>query len=175
MKMTMTRLRPSLKAALLAPVALIGLAAAPYARADSLLLAQTTLVSGTESTVDSFTTAGAGTVTINLKNVDWPTPLTALSFSATSADHVLAHWDQTGSVDSTIMTFDVATAGTYFAHIMATAGGTLDLGLYAMTMTFTPSAVPLPASGWMLLIGIFALAGLARAIRPFELMGAAEA
>jgi hypothetical protein len=99
--------------------------------------------------------------------------LSALSFSATSADKVLAYWNGGGSVDSEVTTFDVAGAGTYFAHIMATAGGVLDLGLYSLMMTFTPSAppVPLPASDWMLLTGMFVLAGLARVVRP----GTAEA
>ena len=62
---------------------------------------------------------------------------------------------------------------------MATATGSLDLGLYSMLLTFTPSSsptVPLPASGWMLLTGMFVLAGLARAMRrPIELTGTAPA
>ena len=35
--------------------------------------------------------------------------------------------------------------------------------------------VPLPSSGWLLLTGMFVLAGLARAVRPLELMGTAAA
>lgn len=160
---------------LLAPMALTCLAIAPHARAESILLAQTTLVSGTESTVDAFTAPGAGTVTVNLQSLNWPTALNTLSFSATSADRVLASWNGTG-LASDVATFDVG-AGTYFAHIMATAGGDLNLGLYSLMMTFSPSAspVPLPASDWMLLTGMFVLAGLARAVRPIELTGIAEA
>jgi hypothetical protein len=59
---------------------------------------------------------------------------------------------------------------------MATAGGSqeqMHLGLYSLNMTFSP--VPLPSSGWLLLTGAFALFGLARAVRPLELMGTAEA
>jgi hypothetical protein len=48
------------------------------------------------------------------------------------------------------------------------------LGLYSVLMTFAP-AVPLPASGWMLLTGMFVLAGLLRAVRPLELTGTVEA
>jgi len=169
--MKTTTIRKSVKFGLMAPLLLTGLAVAPHAWADSLLLAQTTLVSGTESTVDSFVAPSAGTVSVTLNSLNWPTQLNALSFSATSASQVLASWNSTG-ISSGTATFDVG-AGTYFAHIMASAGGTLDLGLYSLVMTFTPSTspVPLPASGWMLLTGMFVLAGLARAARPFELTG----
>lgn len=167
-------MRPSLKLGLLAPMALAAAMAAPHAQAD-ILLAQTTLVNGTETTKDSFTTSGAGTVTVNLQSIDWPTQLSALSFSATSSDHLLAYWNGGGNITAGSLSFAVAGAGTYYADIMATAAtGGLDLGLYAMNLTFTPS-VPLPASGWMLLTGMFVLAGLARVMRPFELMGPAKA
>ncbi len=176
MKMTKT-MRP-LKLGLVAPLALTCLSLAPHARADTVLLAQTTLVSGTNSTVDSFTATQKGTVTVSMKGLDWaPTTLSALSFSATSASDVLASWNGTGMTSNTL-TFDVG-PGTYFAHIMATAGGALDLGLYSMVMTFNPNVgpppMPLPASGWMLLIGMFALMGLARVIRPVEMTGAVAA
>lgn len=174
---TMTTKRTSLKLALVAPVALATLAAAPHARADDILLAQTTLVTGTVSTVDSFTAPSSGTVTVNLQSLNWPASLNALSFSATSANQVLASWSGTG-LASDVATFNV-TAGTYFTHIIATAGGMLDMGLYSMMLTFTPTGspppVPLPASGWMLLTGVLVLAGLARAVRPFEFTGPVRA
>src|SRR5581483_913989 len=150
--MSKTTKRLSLKLALAAPLAAIGLAAAPHANAESILLAQTTLVVGNESTTDSFTTSGAGTVTVSLQSLNWPAQLDALSFSATSASQVL--WNAGGQhVNSEIGSFNIDGAGTYFAHIMATAGGALDVGLYSLLMTFTPgtSSVPLPSSGWMLL------------------------
>jgi hypothetical protein len=168
--------RRSLKLGLLAPVAALGMVAAPQVWADSLLVQQSTLVTGTESTVDSFTTTSAGKVTVRLQSLDWPAPLSALSFSATSANNVLAYWNGGGAFDSAQMTFDVSGAGTYFAHIMATSTPShgLNVGLYSVYMTFQ-SAVPLPASGWMLLTGMFVLAGLVRAARPLELMGTARA
>jgi hypothetical protein len=176
---TINAVRPSLKLGLLAPLALSCLAMAPHARADSILLAQTTLVSGSQSTVDSFTTSGAGTVTVDLQSLDWPTALSALSFSVTSANQVLASFNVT-NVLGDVATFDVASAGTYYAHILATANATsaLDLGIYSLNMSFSPTGTPtvgLPASGWMLLTGMFVLAGLVRAMRPLELMGTAEA
>jgi hypothetical protein len=173
MKTTKT-IRPSLKLGLLAPLALTCLSIAPHARAENILLAQTTLVSGSESSVDSFTAPSAGTVTVNLQSLNWPAELSALSFSATSANQVLAYWSGGGAVTSDVTTFNVG-PGTYFAHILATAAsGGLDIGLYSLMMTFTP-AVPLPPSGWMLLTGLFVLAGLARAVRPFELTESARA
>ncbi|HVW70343.1 MAG TPA: VPLPA-CTERM sorting domain-containing protein [Steroidobacteraceae bacterium] len=175
---TTTTMRTSLKLGLIAPLALTCLSVSPHAKADSLLLAQTTLVTGSASTVDSFTAPGAGTVTISLTSLDWPAALSALSFSATSATQVLSSWNGT-SITSNIASFEVD-AGTYFAHIMATASGALNVGLYSVVMTFSPGSggapsVPLPASGWMLLTGMFVLAGLARVVRPFELMGTAGA
>ena len=95
MKTTNT-MRPGLKLALLAPLALIGLSTTPDARADSLLLAQTSLVSGTVATDNSFTAPGAGVVTVSLQNLDWPTQLSALSFSATSASQLLTSWSASG-------------------------------------------------------------------------------
>jgi hypothetical protein len=171
---TTEAMRRPVSLGLLAPLVLIGLAAAPHARAN-ILLAQTTLVNGTESTVDSFTTPGAGSVTVSLQSLNWPTALGALSFSATSANQVLASWSGTGAITGEVTTFDVAAGGTYFAHIMAAASGTLDLGLYSLEMSFTPtSSVPLLPSDWMLLTGVFALAGIARVVRSFEWKGAAD-
>ena len=173
---TFNMLKAGLKASALAPLALACLAAAPSARAESVLLAQTNIVSGTESTLETFSVAGSGSVTISLQSLSWPSPtsMSALSFAVTSSDKVLASWNGSGFTGDTA-TFDVG-AGTYYAHITGTATSAgLGLGLYSVLMTFAPSAVPLPSSGWMLLTGLFVLAGLVRAVRPFELTGAAEA
>ena len=169
----MTRL--TLKAGVLAPLALACLAAAPHARADDILLAQTSIVSGTESTLETFSVPKSGSVTINLESLSWPTQtsMSALSFAVTSSSQVLASWNGNGLTGESA-TFDVG-AGTYYAHITGTATSAgLGLGLYSVLMTFTP-AVPLPASGWMLLTGLFVLVGLVRAARPFDLTGTVEA
>jgi hypothetical protein len=71
-----------------------------------------------------------------------------------------------------VETFQVG-AGTYFAHVVATAGGDLNLGLYSLMLTFTPSAVPLPTAAGLLLIGLlvlFALRGTMRAPRNESVM-----
>ena len=170
--------RPLPKLALLAPLALTGVAVAPHAWAENILLAQTTLVAGTESTVDSFTTTTTGTVSVDLQALNWPAPLSALSFSATTGSSLLSSWLWNGQgASSDVMTFTVG-PGTYYTHIMASADAnnpkSMDLGLYSMLVTFTPS-VPLPASGWLLLTGMLALAGLARVVRPRELTGTTAA
>ena len=67
-----------------------------------------------------------------------------------------------------IETFQVG-AGTYFAHVMATAAGQLNLGLYSLVLSFTPSAVPLPAGAGMLLIGLLVLFALRRTMRLGDL------
>jgi hypothetical protein len=173
---TTKTMRLSFKSGFIVPMALTGLAVGPHAWADSVLLSQSTMVVGTESTTDSFVAPTAGTVTVSLSSFGWAAPLSALSFSASSATQVLASWSGTG-VTSDTATFNVA-AGSYFANIMATASGAMDMGLYSLRMTFSPNStppVPLPSSGWLLLTGMFVLAGLARAVRPLELMGTAEA
>ena len=164
----------SRKIALLAPLMLTGLTAAPHAWADSIeLLAQTTLVNGTEATTDTFFAPTAGKVTVKLTDTGWSSSLSALSFTASSGNQVLSSFSASG-VNSGEFTFDVG-PGSYFANIMAKAGGTMSLGLYSLNMSFTPSAVPLPSTGWLLLTGLFALIGVARAARPTEFMGTAAA
>jgi hypothetical protein len=117
------------------------------------------MVTGTENASYSFDAPTAGTVTAQLSNLPWPDTLSALSFSATTASDVVSSWSAADS--SQTRTFEVG-PGTYFAHILATAGGSLDVGLYSLTLSFKPDVVPLPGAAWMLLGGIAALFGLAR-------------
>jgi hypothetical protein len=168
-------LRPVARLGLLAIVLVtFNLWSAPAARAETLLLATTTLVSGSSAASFSFNAPSAGTVTAQISSLPWPVPLSALSFSATTATDTLSSWSsldsstmQAASADagatSHVETFEVG-SGTYFAHVMATAGGTLDLGLYSLMLTFTPSAVPLPAAAGMLLIGLLVLFALRRTL-----------
>lgn len=155
----------------------------PRAHADQMLLATTDLVSGTSNATFSFNAPTDGTVTAHVTSIPWPTPLSSLSFSATTATDTLASWNMGGATDAKALglgaadaspdgveTFQVG-AGTYFAHIAATAGGSLNLGLYSLLLTFTPSAVPLPASDWVLLAGVIALFGLTRIVALFSSPG----
>src|SRR5215472_227697 len=79
-----------------APFALLGLAAAPL-KADTVLVAQTTLVIGSSTTVDSFNVPSAGTVTVQLANLPWPESLSSLTFVANSPTQVVSDWSTTAS------------------------------------------------------------------------------
>jgi hypothetical protein len=161
---TTQRLRPHAAKGLLALSALgAGLSAAPAVHADQILIAQTSMISGTVSTVDSFTAPGTGTVTIQLANIPWPAALSSLSFFASSATQVVASGTvppPNGPISGTILDSFQVTPGTYFAHITGTAApGSFDLGLYSMQVSFAP-AVPLPATAWLLVGGLVMLLGV---------------
>jgi hypothetical protein len=165
---TTHRLRPRAATLLVTGSALLGLAAGTAAHADEILVAQTNMISGTVSTVDSFTAPGNGTVTIQLANIPWPAALSSLSFFASNATQVLASGTvppPNGPVSGTTLESFQVTPGTYFAHITGTAApaapGSYDLGLYSMQVSFAP-AVPLPAAGFLLGGGLLVLAGLGR-------------
>jgi hypothetical protein len=166
---TMNGLRTA--AARLIPVAALAvlcLGHASAARADTMLLASTNLVSGSSAATYSFNAPTDGTVTARITTLPWPVPLSALSFSATTATDTLSSWTSSGPTDaSQVETFQVG-SGTYFAHVSATAGGSLDLGLYSLMLTFTPSAVPLPAAAGLLLMGLLVLFALRKTLRENE-------
>ena len=149
----------------LALVAALWLGSAPAAQADTLLLASTNMVSGTSGATFQFNAPGNGTVTAEISSVPWPVPLSALSFSATTATDTLASWSSSGPMSSPqFETFQVG-SGNYFAHVMATAGGELNLGLYSLLLTFTPSAVPLPAAAGLMLMGLLIVFALRKTLR----------
>jgi hypothetical protein len=133
------------------------------AYAGSQVLADTTLVSGSSSEVFSFQASGPGMATVELTNVAWPQNLSSLSFLATAPGEILGQWSNppaSGGTTTQTMSFMVPTAGTYFADVMATAGGPLDLGVYSLSISFSPSAVPLPPSGRLLLGALLLGVGL---------------
>jgi hypothetical protein len=148
-------------------VALAGLSQAPHAVADTMLLSDTALVRGTSSATFSFDAPTAGMVTATLSNLPWPDSLSTLNFQATSATSTLSSWSALDSADETRTESFAVGPGTYFTHILATAQGQLNLGLYALNVTFSANAVPLPASEWMLFGGVLTLFGMTRAIGLF--------
>jgi hypothetical protein len=153
-------------------LALILEAVSSQAGASTVLVSDTTLVSGSYSSVFSFEAPGAGTVTAQLSNLAWPTALNSLTLAATTANRVMgqislsaAQSDPLGlstSVTPSVTqsdSFQVVGGVNYFAHVSAMAGGPLDLGLYSLSITFTPAspAVPLPPTGWLMAFGLIAL------------------
>lgn len=156
------------RGAALAAAAFIGLSQSPHALADTMmLLSDTTMVRGSSSATFSFDTPTAGTVTATLSNLVWPDSLKALTFSATTANSTLSSWSALDSPNQTGTESFTVGPGTYFAHIMATAQGDLNLGLYSLNLTFSPSAVSLPGTEWMLLAGVLMLFGLTRVTGMF--------
>lgn len=155
-----TALKVLLRHAAMLAVATLALAgAAREARADTILLEQSGLISGHQSFVYSFATPGSGTLSVRLSNLDWPERLASLSFALTTATGVLHSVAEPGD-----FSFDIGTAGALYAHVAGTAQGSLDLGLFSLRISFQPAAspVPLPAGIWMLLAGIATTGGLMR-------------
>lgn len=151
----------------------LSLAQSPAAKADEVLLkAATTLVYGSAADTYSMTAPSAGTITAQVSSVAWPSPLASLSFNLSDSSNLinpqlLSTAQSVHAADTTGSQFETyqVGAGTYFAHVLATAGGSLNLGLYSVMFTFTPSAVPLPATAGMLLIGLMVFFGLRRTLR----------
>jgi len=131
---------------MLAATALV-LLAATSAQADTVM-AKSGLITGTEALDFSFQVPGPGTIDLLLSDLDWPTPLSGLDISATSPTAVFGSMTRSGD-----LSFKVSTAGTYYAHLIGEAQGSLDIGAYSLKVSYT-SAVPLPASLWMLLGGL---------------------
>jgi len=101
---------------------------------------------------------------MQLSNIPWPESLSSLNFLLSSSSQVLASLSlPQGSTSDTVQ----VGPGTYFAHLTGTAGGSLDLGLYSISLDFQPAGVvPLPASGGLLLIGLLAVLALAWPLEP---------
>jgi len=152
------------------PFVAVACLAGPLARADSVLppgpvtvLEHTQLVGGSFSSAFDFLVPAAGTISVTLIDMVWPDTLSSLSFSAASATSILKSLSGPGS-----MSFDVTTPGHYFAIVSGAAQGAFDLGLYSFKLTWSaldpasPSSVPLPTAGWLLLAGVACLAILVR-------------
>jgi hypothetical protein len=139
-------------------IALLAAGALPagVARASSVLYDSISVISGQQSTVQSFNVSTPGTLTVTLSTLPWLDPVTGLNAFLTTASGMVGT-AFTGGTE----TFDV-TAGTYYAHWFGTANGTYNLGVVGMEITFQPSdvtAVPLPASLVSMLSAIGLLVG----------------
>lgn len=154
---------------------LLGAAFMQPAHADqvttTLVQPQSIFFETRESTILNLDTTGAGTVTVNVVDYQWPVALQSLSFSAASQTQVL--FDQTQSNPASnpqkdfTMSFNVGSAGAFFAQISAIAGAAQlaafpSIGAFTLDVTFTQqvSAVPLPPAVWLLATGLLGIAGL---------------
>jgi hypothetical protein len=142
------------------PASLLLLAAwalpAGAARADTLLYDGISVISGQQSSVQSFNVTTPGLLTMTLSTIPWLDAVSNLSGFLTSASGLIG----TTIVGSGAESFNVG-AGTYYAHWFGTAQGDYNLGVVGMKITFQPGAVPvgLPTSFVLMLSGLGLLFG----------------
>lgn len=134
-------------------------ALAPRAHADNIpaaMIQSTTMVTGNASTVYTLNTNGPGKLTVRLENISWPERLASLDCSIYSNDGLVTALQ--GTTEWSLMTTGPAS---FYANVLAGAGGRLNMGLFSIRMTFESAAslVPLPAAGWLLasVLGFFGL------------------
>jgi hypothetical protein len=165
-------INPALRRAARISLALcaICLLLAPRAHADSIgansLLQNSVLVAGSQSSVYSFKTSGAGVLTVHLENISWPERLAQLDCSIYSNAGFLHALD-----GSSEWKFVTTGAESFYASVLAGAGGRLNLGLFSIRVTFESAAslVPLPAAGW-LLASVLGLFGFRRVLPTLRFM-----
>jgi hypothetical protein len=147
----------SVAAALALAAGLLGSAAAQAGQifSSSQLIEGTSVISSVSYT---FNVSGPGVLTVDLDDLAWPTGLTDLTFTATTASQVIGQLNGAGQES-----FDLTSGGTIYAYVTGEAtnpatGPAYGVGLYTLSVGFTPSSVSLPASLALLLAGLLALA-----------------
>jgi hypothetical protein len=124
-------------------------------RADTLLYDGISVISGSQSSLQSFNVATPGVLTMTLSNIPWLDTVSNLTGFLSTAS---------GEVGTTIgagtESINVG-AGTYYAHWFGDAQGAYDLGVVGLRVTFQPGTVPvsLPASFVLMLSGLGILFG----------------
>jgi len=150
-------------AAAAAALALVCVASPQRARADTItdssLLQQTSLVFSRQTNLYSFDAPGAGTLSITLKDWNFPTPLEQLTASILSQDQVLGPSFDSSKDSDWSFEVPIRTGGLFDAFVAAQAGTLVpgvQIGAYSMSITFAPAAtpVPLPPAVDLLLGGI---------------------
>jgi hypothetical protein len=125
------------------------------ARADTLLYDGISVISGTQSQVQSFNVAAPGLLTMTLSSIPWLDAVSNLSGFLTSASGLIGT-NITGAGTESVN----VGAGTYYAHWFGTAQGDYNLGVVGMKITFQPNAVvSLPTSFVLMLSGLGVLFG----------------
>lgn len=116
------------------------------AQADQIF-SSSQLIQGTSvitSVNYQFAVAGPGVLSVDLADLTWPTSLSDLSFTLSTASTVIGQFSGAGT-----QTFDVPASGTLYAYVTGeatdpAAGPDYGVGLYTLNVGFTP--VPLPAA-----------------------------
>jgi hypothetical protein len=131
--------------------------AAPATVTAETLLSVSTMVAGTNAEVYSFDAPSAGTLNVQLTDLGWPSRLASLNSTIYSSSTALGSLSAAGDLSIQLSgPIDLS------AFVSAQAQGALDLGLYSLDVTFSPSAspVPLPPAGLLLTGGMGLLATL---------------
>jgi hypothetical protein len=144
-------------AAALSIALVLGAVAASPAQA-SQIFAGSQLIEGTSvvsSVSYSFNVSGPGVLTVNLEDMQWPTSLSDLTFTATTPSSVIGLMDGAGQAS-----FNVTGGGTIYAYVTGeatapTTGMDYGIGLYSINVGFTP--VSLPPSVLLLLAALLGL------------------
>ncbi len=156
-----------------ATLAAWALASAHSARADTLLVAPTDLLSGADASGYSVRVSGPGTAFVDLSSID-DAPGVQSDLSQIRASGRKAHGspiDVTGWSGS-FPPRSAENAWTLFGYVIGQANGRRDFGMFPFDVEFRPgcmtdvSPVPLPSSGWLLLGGLTAIGGMLRFGRP---------
>ena len=115
------------------------------------------VISGQQSTVQSFNVATPGTLTVTLSDLPWLDTVTDLSGFLSTASGMVGSTFGAGTE-----TFDVA-AGTYYAHWFGNADGAYNLGVGGLEDLIpgpdNVTAVSLPTSLVLMLSGLGVLFG----------------
>ena len=125
------------------------------ARADTLLYDGISVISGSQSSVQSFNVTAPGVLTLTLSSIPWLDTVSNLTGFLSTASGEVGTTIGAGSESVNVGT------GTYYAHWFGDAQGTYDLGVVGMKITFQPSTVPvsLPTSFVLMLSGLGILFG----------------
>jgi hypothetical protein len=112
------------------------------AQADTLLYDGISVISGSQSSVQSFNVTTPGLLTMTISNIPWLDVVSNLSGFLSTASGEIGTTIGAGTESVNVG------AGTYYAHWFGDAQGAYDLGVVGLKVTFQPGAVPvsLPTS-----------------------------
>jgi hypothetical protein len=120
------------------------------------ILADTGVFSGESTAQYSMTVSGAGTLSVNLIDYAWTSPLADLTLEIASPTQILGQLKGAGEE-----TVSLSGAGTYYAYVTGMGTGRYDIGAYGLKANFqllsSPTPVPLPGSISLLLGGVLVM------------------
>jgi hypothetical protein len=144
-----------------------GVLAVGSASASEVLYDSAGFIRGQQSGMESFNVSGPGTLTVELTNVAFPMPLSSLNATVSSPA-----WGLLGpEMGEGVQSYQVTSGGEIFAQWFGNAQGPLDMGMYALKIEYTQSAipVPLPTSIALLVSGLALLGWQRRRANHFQL------